>query len=62
MLRQARGTFEQDKQTRDLELRQIRERSRISSDELKNAQAKIRALEQQVGVVCFVFDLNSKYL
>lgn len=48
MLRKARETFEQDKHTRDQELRQIRERSRLSSDELKNAQTKIRALEQQV--------------
>jgi len=48
MLRQARETFEQEKRTRDQELRQIRDRSRVSSDELKNAQAKIRLLEQQV--------------
>lgn len=48
MLRRARETFESEKRTRDEELRQIRDRSRLSSDELKNAQAKIRLLEQQV--------------
>ena len=49
MLRRARETFEQEKRSRDQELRQIRDRSRLSSDELKNAQAKIRLLEQQVS-------------
>lgn len=48
MLRRARETFETEKRARDEELRQIRDRSRLSSDELKNAQAKIRLLEQQV--------------
>jgi hypothetical protein len=48
MLRRARETFEQDKRTRDQELRQIRDRSRASSDELKDAHAKVRLLEQQV--------------
>jgi hypothetical protein len=50
MLRQARETFEQEKRSRDQELRQIRDRSRVSSDELKNAQGKIRLLEQQVYI------------
>ncbi|CAF0736708.1 unnamed protein product [Rotaria sp. Silwood1] len=48
MLRRARETFEQEKMLRDQELRQIRDRSRASSDELKNAQTKIRVLEQQL--------------
>ncbi len=48
MLRRARETFDQEKRTRDQELRQIRDRSRASADELKNAQAKVRSLEQQV--------------
>ncbi len=48
MLRRARETFDQEKRTRDQELRQIRDRSRASADELKNAQTKVRSLEQQV--------------
>ncbi|CAF2328878.1 unnamed protein product [Rotaria sp. Silwood2] len=48
MLRRARETFEQEKMLRDQELRQIRDRSRASSDELKNSQTKIRLLEQQL--------------
>jgi hypothetical protein len=48
MLRQARETFEQEKRLRDQELRQIRDRTRASADEVKNAQAKVRTLEQQV--------------
>ncbi|CAF0970607.1 unnamed protein product [Rotaria sordida] len=48
MLRRARETFEQEKMLRDQELRQIRDRSRASSDELKNSQTKIRVLEQQL--------------
>jgi hypothetical protein len=51
MLRRARETFEQEKQLRDQELRQFRDRSRASSDELKNAQAKIQILEQQVSLI-----------
>ena len=49
MLRRARDTFEQEKQLRDQELRQYRDRSRASSDELKNALAKVQILEQQVS-------------
>jgi predicted nucleic acid-binding Zn-ribbon protein len=56
MLRRARETFEQEKRSRDQELRQIRDRSRASSDELKNAQARIQLLEQQVS-----FSLNSSF-
>ena len=55
MLRRARETFETEKRSRDEELRQIRDRSRLSSDELKNAQAKIRLLEQQVRLFLLVF-------
>ncbi len=55
MLRRARETFEQEKRLRDQELRQIRDRSRTSSDELKNAQAKVRLLEQQVYI--FIYHL-----
>lgn len=50
MLRRARETFEQEKRLREQELRQFRDRTRASSDELKNAQAKIQLLEQQVLV------------
>ncbi len=49
MLRRARETFEQEKRLREQELRQFRDRTRASSDELKNAQAKIQLLEQQVS-------------
>ena len=48
MLRRARETFEQEKRSRDQELRQIRDRTRASAEELKNAQTKVRVLEQQV--------------
>jgi predicted nucleic acid-binding Zn-ribbon protein len=48
MLRRAKEILEQEKNSRDQELQQIRDRSRVSSDELKNAQTKIRLLEQQV--------------
>ena len=48
MLRRAREVFEQEKRTRDQELQKIRDRSRISSDELKSAQSKIYLVEQQV--------------
>ena len=51
MLRRARETFEQEKRSRDQELRQIRDRTRASADELKNTQAKVRVLEQQVRCV-----------
>jgi hypothetical protein len=54
MLRRARETFEQEKRSRDQELRQIRDRSRASSDELKNAQAKVHLLEQQVDIETFL--------
>ena len=48
MLRRARETFDQEKHLRDQELRQIRDRARASSEELKNAEVKIQLLEQQV--------------
>ncbi|CAF1455020.1 unnamed protein product [Adineta steineri] len=48
MLRVARSTFEQEQRTRDQELQKIRDRSRISSEELKNAQTKVHLLEQQL--------------
>lgn len=48
MLRRAKETLDQEKSLRDQELRQIRDRSRTSSDDLKTAQSRIRALEQQV--------------
>jgi hypothetical protein len=60
MLRRARETFEQEKRSRDQELRQIRDRSRVSSDELKNMQAKIHSLEQQV-LIYFSSIKNSIY-
>lgn len=58
MLRRARETFEQEKRSRDQELRQIRDRSLASSDELKNAQAKVRLLEQQVFNFKEIFVFN----
>lgn len=60
MLRQARETFDAEKRSRDEELRQIRDRSRLSADELKNAQAKIRLLEQQV-CGCFFLLLSKRF-
>ncbi|UJR33653.1 hypothetical protein I4U23_021086 [Adineta vaga] len=48
MLRRAREVFEQEKRTRDQELQKIRDRSRVSADDLKNAQTKIHLLEQQL--------------
>jgi hypothetical protein len=60
MLRRARETFEQEKRSRDQELRQIRDRSRVSSDELKNMQAKVHSLEQQV-LIYFSSIKNSIY-
>ena len=67
MLRRAREKFEQEKQSRDQELRQIRDRSRVSSDELKNLQAKVNLLEQQVLInflsskILFIYlSLNNK--
>lgn len=64
MLRRARETFDQEKRLRDQELRQIRDRSLASSDELKNAQAKIRQLEQQVFFCIFsnIFSLILFYI
>ena len=47
-LRRTRATLDQEKRLRDQELRQIREQNRVSSDELKSSQAKVRILEQQV--------------
>ena len=47
-LRRARTTLDQEKRVRDQDLRKIREQNRVSTDELKNAQAKVRILEQQV--------------
>ena len=47
-LRRARATLDQEKRVRDQDLRKIREQNRVSTDELKNAQAKVRILEQQV--------------
>ncbi|UJR13610.1 hypothetical protein I4U23_000623 [Adineta vaga] len=46
-LRRARDALEQERRSHDQELRQLRDRTRISSDELKNTQDKIRILEQQ---------------
>ncbi|CAF3551791.1 unnamed protein product [Rotaria socialis] len=48
LLRQAKSTFEREKLLRDQELRQIRDRSHVESDELKSSRTKIRALEQQL--------------
>ncbi|CAM4750544.1 unnamed protein product [Rotaria magnacalcarata] len=48
LLRQAKSTFEREKLLRDQELRQIRDRSHVEADELKNSRTKIRALEQQL--------------
>lgn len=50
-LRRARATLDQEKRLRDQELRQIRDQNRVSVDELKNAHAKVRILEQQVRLV-----------
>ena len=47
-LRRAKDALEQEKRLRDQDLRQIRDQTRASSDELKNTQAKVRILEQQV--------------
>ncbi len=45
----ARDALEQEKRLHDQELRQLRDRTRASSDELKNTQDKVRILEQQVS-------------
>lgn len=49
-LRRARDALEQERRAHDQELRQLRERTRVASDELKNNQDKIRVLEQQVDI------------
>ncbi|CAF3802862.1 unnamed protein product [Adineta steineri] len=46
-LRRAKDALEQEKRLHDQELRQLRDRTRVSSDELKNAHDKVRILEQQ---------------
>ncbi|CAF1218440.1 unnamed protein product [Adineta ricciae] len=46
-LRRARDALEQERRVHDQELRQLRDRTRVTSDELKNTQDKIRVLEQQ---------------
>ncbi|CAF0766915.1 unnamed protein product [Didymodactylos carnosus] len=48
MLKRAKETFENDKRLREHELREIRDRTRTSADELNSAQAKVRLLEQQL--------------
>lgn len=49
MLRRARETLDQETRLREQELRQMRDRARISSEEMKNMETKIRVLEQQVN-------------
>lgn len=48
LLKRSRDALDLEKRSRDQELRQLRDQSRLSSDDLKNTQAKNRILEQQV--------------
>ena len=59
-LQQSRDTLDKDKRLRDQELRKIRDRNRVSSDELKTTQAKVRILEQQVSISIHFFSSLTK--
>ena len=54
-LHRARDTLDKDKRVRDQELRKIRDHHRVSSEELKTSQAKVRILEQQVSISIHLF-------
>ena len=49
-LQRAKNALEQGKRANDQELREIRDRSRASADELTTTQLKVRTLEQQVSL------------
>lgn len=49
ILRRRKQALEEEHRLREEDLRQNRDRARLSADELKNAQAKIALLEQQVS-------------